>query len=161
MDPYQSISHLPDFPAWNERWSAVGIVSKRVERSGRQGTAEEVIEAIFQTHLVMTVDQELFRDILVPIYGTTDWPSTNELIDRFTAYATNKEVISNVANNGMDNHLPAFAARCTDSGPRICFNCGQQGHIAASSTQPAARCGIFGQHDYEQGARTSARILPA
>jgi hypothetical protein len=87
--------------AYLQEWKDVVATIKR------QGSAEAIREAILQICLVMTVDQALFKEILALIYGTTIWPSTNQLIDRFTAYATNKEVISNVLETGGTGRIAA------------------------------------------------------
>lgn len=126
----------------------------------RQGSAEEILEAIFQTHLVMTVDQEKFKEILTTIYASTVWPATHKLMDTFAAYATNREVIAMVQNHTPDGRIGAFTSKARGIQPvqtqrttdlrkrddRTCYNCGEIGHLVANCPRPPTRCGICGRH---------------
>ncbi len=107
-------------------------VRKRVEKR-QGGKAEDVLEAIITTQLLLSVDQEFFKELLTPIYGSTHWPSAEKLLEPFTTYAANTDVVMNISNEHADGKVSAYAveprlANHNNSNTRECYNCGTIGH---------------------------------
>lgn len=77
----------------------------------RQGTDREILEAIMQTQFVLSLDQDMFKDQLTSIYGSTTWPTTDEMIARLSAFATNDDVIRTIGET--DGRVGAFRTKET------------------------------------------------
>jgi hypothetical protein len=52
-----------------KEWKEVTVALRR------QGTDREILEAIMQTQFVLSLDQDMFKDQLTSIYGSTTWPT--------------------------------------------------------------------------------------
>ena len=105
----------------------------------RAGTAEEVLKAMLTTHLVFSVNQDQFRDKLVPIYGSTNWPDYDTILEQFNTFALNMERIGDLEGKANDGKMPAYAAmtKTTNNG-NGCWNCGSGDQIRVNCPNPPA-----------------------
>eukprot|EP00981_Chlorochromonas_danica_P012233 scaffold4684_cov156-Ochromonas_danica.AAC.1 len=104
----------------------------------RLGNHQQVLEAIFNTHLVLTVDQTQFKEKLTPIYGAEQWPDYNQLMNELNIYANNRERLERIEQEAKAeaNNNQAYKTTTNNEG---CWNCGSYDHIRANCPLPPKR----------------------
>lgn len=111
----------------------------------RLGNHQQVLEAIFNTHLVLTVDQTQFKEKLTPIYGTNQWPDYAALLDELTTYAGNRERLDRIEQEAKTDTANQAYYKNTMPNSEGCWNCGSTDHIRANCPHKPKR--------YEQDRR--------
>jgi hypothetical protein len=109
-----------------------------------QGTADEILEKIFDSLFILGVDQEQFKDVLTPVYGRRVWPRYADLAAQLSIYAEQTERMASFnTRNDNDGRIEANVVKMGGDGPGPnweCFNCGGKNHRSRECVKSKHQC---------------------
>lgn len=119
-----------------------------VEDLLRFGAPEDVLNAMFNTHLVMSVDQTQFKEKLTPIYGRNNWPAYADLMLELNTYAANTERMKEFQGDDKgEGKEKAYETQANtgNKGKGGCWNCGSYKHLRSECPKPPNKCNECGK----------------
>ena len=110
---------------------------------GQQGTPDVILKKILNALYVIGLNQEQFKDILTPIYGTMDWKDRDALSKELTTYAeATTRMKSLLSKDNLNGVVSANKSEYVG-----CYNCGSSSHMKNKCTKDphkCSKCGMFG-----------------
>ncbi len=94
-----------DWPKFSREWRSLANDITRL------GNADQTLRVILNTHLILAVHQEQFKEPLTTIYSQDVWPNYDPLLVQLNTYAMNRERITEVTRE-EEGKLKAFAMEC-------------------------------------------------
>lgn len=119
-----------------------------VEDLLRFGQPADVLAAMFNTHLVMSVDQTQFKEKLTPIYGTNNWPAYADLMLELNTYAANTERMKEFQGDDKGEGKAQAYEIQTNVNNKVkggCWNCGSFKHLRADCPKSPSKCDKCGK----------------
>jgi hypothetical protein len=113
-----------------------------------QGTAEQVLEKIYNALFVLGLDQEQFKEKLATIYGTRVWPGYVDLSAELHVYVESTQRMAELRKDNNEGKIVAHVAKERVPGrvyPLRCWNCGSTDHRKMTCDKPPTKCGKCNQ----------------
>ena len=124
-----------------------------------QGTAQEIIDKMFNALFILGLDQDQFRDQLSHVYGADAWPEWKDYKTSLRSYAEHKRNLSTlIVKDNNDSKISANRAEVNrrnilkraevdvdsneSKSSRQCFNCGSTKHFRRDCPNTPVRCSI-------------------
>ncbi len=115
------------------------------------GTAEEILQALFNAKFVEGLNKEMFREQVTEVMGAETWPNYSDLAAKLRRFVTAmtgiREAIGRESMDGVA--VTVDAARTREYRPFVCFNCNEKNAAHSFSNCPkqkatCAKCGERG-----------------
>jgi hypothetical protein len=103
----------------------------------RQGNAEEVLGRILDCLFVLGLDQDQFKDKLIHVYGSKEWPKAADLAAELHEYAEYTSLMEGLKRDNNEGRVTANVTTVKGEGTGgsggkklVCYNCKKEGHKA-------------------------------
>ena len=143
---YSSITKLVSMRQRDQDTSSFVLeFTNTVEDLKRLEPDEKVLlENIFNTLFIISLDQTKFEKKLTPIYATDQWPKYTVFAQEIVTYERNISSIEEWQKN-PDAPTVANVAKGSKNFGQKCFNCGEIGHKSIDCERKQATCDVCGR----------------